>query len=234
MARLKNLFVKISSWFKSLIGLSEKPQLQIEWDENEKLHQKLKQLWDSEYRQTGCKPMNLQLSKRAQSGNVYYEPKNLAEITVERMYALDTLQTQFQYNFDSPENFSYLKSTMDTAVLSNSIDAVRNAWHEFTQRAATLPTNLLICQWCAMLMIRHDENPYVLDTQIFTEKVMELQKDDTLRAFFLARCTVVLLPICPVILAKLKLFALDCAADLVAYSQKMKIQERMEKVQKSL
>lgn len=228
MAHLKNLFVKISSWFKSLIGLSEKPQLQIEWDENEKLHQKLKQLWDSEYRQTGCKPMNLQLSKRAQSGNVYYEPKNLAEITVERMYALDTLQTQFQYNFDSPENFSYLKETISTAILSGSIANVSNAWHEFIVRSNQLPTNLLICQWCAMLMIRHDENPYVLDTQIFTEKVMELQKDDALRAFFLARSMVVLLPICPVILAKLKLLKLDCANDLVAYSQTLKMKEKLK------
>lgn len=229
MQHLKNVFFKISDWLKSILGISQIPELQKEWNENESLHRKLKEVWDKEQKLTGCKTVNLQLSKRAQSGNVYYEPKDLAQITIEKMYQLDILQTQFQYNFESPENFNYCVEQVSIGLL-NSIDHAKVAWAEFLTRKKELPTNLLLCQWCALLMVRHDENPYVLDQVIFNEKVMELQKDDNLRAFFLARCTVMLLPICPVILAKLKSCDLDCAQDLVAYSQKMKTKEKLKSI----
>jgi hypothetical protein len=228
MQYLKNLFFKISDWLKSIFGITQIPELQKEWNENEKLHRKLKEVWDSEQKLTGCKIMGLQLVKRAQSGNIYYEPKDFSQITAERMWQLDVIQTKFQYNFDAPENFTYMVSKVSNALLSGSLANAQGAWHEFLERSKQLPTNLLLCQWCAILMIRHDENPYVLDAQTFNEKVLELQKDDTLRAFFLARCMVMLLPSCPVILAKLKDCELDCAQDLVAYSQKIKVAEKLK------
>ena len=227
MQYLKNTFSKIADWLKSLLGLSQIPELQKEWNENEILHRKLKAVWDNEQKLTGCKTMELQLAKRAQSGNVYYEPKDFAQITPEKMYQLDILQTQFQYNFENPDNFNYCVEQVSAGFIKG-VDYAKAAWAEFLSRKNLLPTNLLLCQWCALLMVRHDENPYVLNQTIYSEKVTELLKDDTLRAFFLARCTVTLLPICPVILAKLKKCDLDCAADLVAYSQNLKMKEKLK------
>lgn len=218
LQKIRNFFLRCTYWVRRQLGTLPISDLQQTWENNEKSHTRIKVEWDKEQRANNLNPCELLQVHKAISGNLYYIYKSFQQMPIQRFQELTPLELQLQYCFDDAENFENALSLVQTELNSGNLQRAKLQFAEFMTRKVTMPSAYILQQMCALFMVRHDENPYYLDTAMQQQKIYELQTDSQLSGFFLTFCWEIWLINKPMLMAKFRNCNVTLPQDLTHYS----------------
>lgn len=121
----------------------------------------------------------------ASDGTIYYQYANLGDLPVIRSQMLQQANLKLLWAITSEYIDKVFIPRYTEAAEKGDAAALVAVVSDFINRHKIAPEIPTMCEICAILVIRHDENPYTFNPIIHSQKMRHAATDYDLQAFFL-------------------------------------------------
>lgn len=188
------------------------PSAVLKADANRKAFDDNMTFWNSQ--RPKDKPAPMRERYAAKDGTIYYEYADISDLPVIRSQKLQEAMLKLEYAVTDKYMKEQLTPNIQKAIADKDKDLAMRIMADFVDRYNLAPEIPTMCDICALLLIRHDENPYSYNPIIHSQKQKHAQQDYDLQAFFLHASWLILLELKPQSLAFWKI---GSEADFLSY-----------------
>jgi len=153
---------------------------------NRKLFDDSLTFWNSQ--RPNDKPAPMRETYNAKNGAIYYEYADISDLPVVRNQMLQVAMIKLQFGITEEYMKQVLIPRAKEATAKGDKDTALVILADFIDRYQLAPEQETLIGICALLLIRHDENPYSYNPIIHAQKMRHAQSDYDLQAFFLSAC----------------------------------------------
>lgn len=168
---------KIVSFFKGLFAKTAPSA----WDLARAQNAALLKEWGQKY--GDGKEVALQEVFSTGNGWVFYSYSDIGNLSVIRHTKIQEQLTKLLFAV-TPHYLQSFEQMLAQAVAAGNTGEIKRLGMQLAANMKTAPSLLAIAELGALLLIRHDENPYTYNHKIHVEKVKLIQTDDDAQFFF--------------------------------------------------